>query len=555
MHKNQLQELAQRSCFNLPSYACIREGPDHAPRFKATVNFNGETFESPTFCATLRQAEHAAAEVALDVLSKKGPSKALAARVLDETGIYKNLLQETAHRAGLKLPVYSTVRSASSHVPAFSSTVELAGMSFTGELAKTKKQAQKNAAMAAWSSLKQLSQPSSSSCSSSLVECEINGEQEQVTVARYLSCLKLPEMSMLSQRDHQHGQSSPLSLRIDMIPFPYSGDSSLYPMQWACSPFSTTAAALYPGWPHERAALQQSPLLALPSALPATPGAQYFPLIRPVMPLQQGPYQTATGHEAPMIYLSNHSMPVPVRSLSRVSIQEEIEENPRVEEGSLYKNASSNHWKAIMPTQSRGSRTEASNPPVFLTSHSDARSSEMQQQDDEKKSKPETASCSSPVHEKTSTKQFHRAPKFNNIRFRPGPIAADETKYRSQTSCSPFHFPSKTRPQNTTLSGSSRFGGFVPPLSAGRVCTSPVTSNPQALSLQQTRNSAPRCISRPWLEGMSTAGMPPVSCPAPAVHIRSVVPVCSAPPAKKMPSPSQEKPSSGAEKEMTEKKG
>jgi hypothetical protein len=82
MYKNQLQELAQRSCFNLPSYACVREGPDHAPRFKATVNFNGETFESPTFCSTLRQAEHAAAEVALNELSKRGPSSSLAAKVL-----------------------------------------------------------------------------------------------------------------------------------------------------------------------------------------------------------------------------------------------------------------------------------------------------------------------------------------------------------------------------------------------------------------------------------------------------------------------------------------
>lgn len=82
MYKNQLQELAQRSCFNLPSYSCIREGPDHAPRFKATVNFNGDFFESPTFCSTLRQAEHAAAEVALNTLANRGPSKALAARVL-----------------------------------------------------------------------------------------------------------------------------------------------------------------------------------------------------------------------------------------------------------------------------------------------------------------------------------------------------------------------------------------------------------------------------------------------------------------------------------------
>jgi hypothetical protein len=72
----------------------------------------------------------------------------------DETGVYKNLLQETAHRAGLKLPVYTTVRSGPGHVPVFSCTVELAGMRFTGEPARTKKQAQKNAAMAAWSALK-----------------------------------------------------------------------------------------------------------------------------------------------------------------------------------------------------------------------------------------------------------------------------------------------------------------------------------------------------------------------------------------------------------------
>ena len=82
MYKNQLQELAQRSCFNLPSYTCIREGPDHAPRFKATVNFNGEVFECPQYCSTLRQAEHSAAEVALNALSNRGPPHSLAARIL-----------------------------------------------------------------------------------------------------------------------------------------------------------------------------------------------------------------------------------------------------------------------------------------------------------------------------------------------------------------------------------------------------------------------------------------------------------------------------------------
>lgn len=82
MYKNQLQELAQRSCFNLPAYTCIREGPDHAPRFKATVNFNGETYECPNYCTTLRQAEHSAAEVALNALANRGPSNSLAARIL-----------------------------------------------------------------------------------------------------------------------------------------------------------------------------------------------------------------------------------------------------------------------------------------------------------------------------------------------------------------------------------------------------------------------------------------------------------------------------------------
>ncbi|MCO5584811.1 hypothetical protein L7F22_038743 [Adiantum nelumboides] len=160
MYKNQLQELAQRSCFNLPSYSCIREGPDHAPRFKATVSFNGEVFESPGYHSTLRQAEHAAAELALSTLSRRGPIQSLAARILDETGVCKNLLQETAQRAGVSLPVYTTVRSGPKHLPLFTCMVEVGGRNFVGEPAKTKKQAEKNAALAAWSALKHLTPPS-----------------------------------------------------------------------------------------------------------------------------------------------------------------------------------------------------------------------------------------------------------------------------------------------------------------------------------------------------------------------------------------------------------
>ncbi|KAK1569250.1 hypothetical protein Q3G72_034350 [Acer saccharum] len=200
MFKNQLQELAQRSCFNLPSYACIREGPDHAPRFKASVNFNGEIFDSPSYCTTLRQAEHAAAEVALNVLSTRGPSRSLTARVLDETGIYKNLLQETAHRAGLNLPVYTTVRSGPGHVPTFTCTVELAGMNFIGESAKTKKQAEKNAAIAAWSALKRM--PNLDSLTNK--ETDSREEQDQAIVARVLSNFRPKDDNKNARRRDQN---------------------------------------------------------------------------------------------------------------------------------------------------------------------------------------------------------------------------------------------------------------------------------------------------------------------------------------------------------------
>ncbi|KAE9465311.1 hypothetical protein RHGRI_007655 [Rhododendron griersonianum] len=181
MYKNQLQELAQRSCFNLPSYTCIREGPDHAPRFKSVVNFNGDSFESPSFCTTLRQAEHSAAEVALNALAVSGPSHSLAARILDETGVYKNLLQEVSQRVAASLPIYTTFRSGIGHLP-FSCTVELAGIRFTGEPAKNKKQAEKNVAMTAWSSLKLLAQQSE--CSSS--KKANTDAQEHVAVSRAL---------------------------------------------------------------------------------------------------------------------------------------------------------------------------------------------------------------------------------------------------------------------------------------------------------------------------------------------------------------------------------
>ncbi|KAA8527490.1 hypothetical protein F0562_034795 [Nyssa sinensis] len=391
MYKNQLQELAQRSCFNLPSYSCVREGPDHSPHFKAKVNFNGEIFDSPTFCSTLRQAEHTAAEVALKTLSVQGPSSALAARVLDETGVYKNLLQETAHRAGLKLPVYITVRAGPGHVPLFNCTVELAGMSFIGEPAKTKRQAQKKAAMTAWFTLKKLSQSSSST--SSLSEFGGKDEQEQVTVAHYLASLQSAEMNKLIQRDHHHGRHELAPVRRDVIP--YGAGRSLYPMQhqsWAYSCFSP-GVAFCQTRPLERVFQQQSHPLAFPSASTCIPGPQFFPFVQSIFRPDQCPYFLARDQEpvplvpgiGPFLYLSNHSMPVPVGSNSQVTIQE-IDETTQMEEQSLDKDSNYGFWKINSPSNASGlTPTEVPNHPDSLCRHSKLRIQELPHGKDEGK--------------------------------------------------------------------------------------------------------------------------------------------------------------------------
>uniref|UniRef100_A0AAT9XXN2 Double-stranded RNA-binding protein 2 n=1 Tax=Pinus taeda TaxID=3352 RepID=A0AAT9XXN2_PINTA len=166
MHKNQLQDLAFRGGFSLPSYSSVRKGPAHVPLFKAFVTFEGETYESPEFYGTLRQAEHAAAAVALKSLTKKGFS-------LNESAMYKNFLQEFAQKEGIPFPEYMTDRSGPSHISIFKSTVKFAGLAFVGKEANSKKQAEKNAAMAAWSALKD-----GRSLSVSTRKTSDNGEKE-----------------------------------------------------------------------------------------------------------------------------------------------------------------------------------------------------------------------------------------------------------------------------------------------------------------------------------------------------------------------------------------
>jgi hypothetical protein len=73
-YKSQLQIYAQKKGKLLPSYQTIREGPGHASRFKSVVTVDGKAFESPEYFHTVKEAESAAAKLALMSLPQEASS-------------------------------------------------------------------------------------------------------------------------------------------------------------------------------------------------------------------------------------------------------------------------------------------------------------------------------------------------------------------------------------------------------------------------------------------------------------------------------------------------
>lgn len=148
LYKNQLQIYAQKRNLVLPMYVSEREGPPHACRFKSKVTLEGKTYESLEYFSTIKDAENAAAKVALMALSSDGIEE-------EDPSFFKNLLQELAQKEFSCLPEYNTTCSGPSHMPKFISTVEIKDKSFRGQEAKTKKLAEMNAAKVAYTALKE----------------------------------------------------------------------------------------------------------------------------------------------------------------------------------------------------------------------------------------------------------------------------------------------------------------------------------------------------------------------------------------------------------------
>nr|XP_023872993.1 double-stranded RNA-binding protein 4-like [Quercus suber] len=149
-YENQLKNYALKRSLRLPEYSLECNGPPHASHFRCKVTVDGRTFESPEFFSTKKGAENAAAKVALTSLVPDGAKE-------DNSGLFKNLLQELVQKEGFPVPEYDTNRSGEGHEAIFVSTVKIIREVFEGPEARTKKQAEMNAAEIAYTTLKELS--------------------------------------------------------------------------------------------------------------------------------------------------------------------------------------------------------------------------------------------------------------------------------------------------------------------------------------------------------------------------------------------------------------
>lgn len=68
MHKNKLQEYAQRCAIALPIYHTINEGSPHAPVFRSNVTVDGAVFTSASTFSNKKAAEQHVAKYALECI-------------------------------------------------------------------------------------------------------------------------------------------------------------------------------------------------------------------------------------------------------------------------------------------------------------------------------------------------------------------------------------------------------------------------------------------------------------------------------------------------------
>nr|XP_017246638.1 PREDICTED: double-stranded RNA-binding protein 4-like isoform X2 [Daucus carota subsp. sativus] len=152
MHKNKLQEYAQKSGLPLPVYTTDNGGFDHKPKFQSTVLVDGMEYRSERSFSRIIFAENDVAKIALECIKKNMKIAESCSIHMQEPKISKSILYEFAIKSRTEVPTYRT-NCAEEAEPVFVSTCTFNGKSYTSEIAGSKKMAEQFAARKAIQSL------------------------------------------------------------------------------------------------------------------------------------------------------------------------------------------------------------------------------------------------------------------------------------------------------------------------------------------------------------------------------------------------------------------
>ncbi|XP_002532469.3 double-stranded RNA-binding protein 4 isoform X1 [Ricinus communis] len=153
MYKNRLQEYTQRQSLQLPIYQTVNEGYPHDPKFRSTVLVDGEEYTSHNTFSHRKEAEQDVAKLALTSITEKIKDEIKDEKFTHEdTVACKSILNEYAVKMQLEMPTYNTVKQGGLF-PIFVSSSVFNGVTYNGDMGRTKKEAEQLAARAAVLSL------------------------------------------------------------------------------------------------------------------------------------------------------------------------------------------------------------------------------------------------------------------------------------------------------------------------------------------------------------------------------------------------------------------
>ncbi|XP_073144696.1 uncharacterized protein [Henckelia pumila] len=145
--KIRLQDYLQRACGQYPIYQTIFEGPPHARQFKSQVFVDGIWYASPNAFSIRKVAENDAAKHAFIGFREKLKAEGRSL-ILEDIHFCKAIINEYAVKMNMMAPTYVTNES-KEHARIFVSSLQLNGVTFTGDAATTKKAAEQFAARSA----------------------------------------------------------------------------------------------------------------------------------------------------------------------------------------------------------------------------------------------------------------------------------------------------------------------------------------------------------------------------------------------------------------------